>query len=81
MKKLFLTLKNRFISETPKFWKRFRNLVWTIASAAVGIWVVNNFFNLGLPEAIVTSCKYVIGMGGAMGFQAQLTKLDSNSAN
>ncbi len=71
-------LIRRFRAETPKFWKKFRNLVWILASAAAGIWAVNYSFSLELPQQVLEVLKYVIAGGGAMGFQAQLTEVNNS---
>lgn len=74
---LLTTVIDRWKSETPKFFKGVKNLSLTLGTAAASVWGINSMMNLELPQIILDVCKYAIAVAAAMGFTAQLTKVNS----
>lgn len=77
---MFKQIKERWNSETPKFFKGVRKVAITIGVSATSVWLANSTMSLGLPEIILDVCKYSIAACAAMGFTSQLTKVNSNDA-
>lgn len=75
------SVKSRWNSETPKFFKQIKKLAVTLGSSATAVWMINISMNLGLHETILEVCKYLIAGSAAMGLTAQLTKVDSSDEN
>lgn len=76
MKKLIIELITRWKSESPLFWKKFYNLMFTIGGSAFGIILMDKIVDLktlGVPDIIFTICGYVLTICGAMGLTAKLT--------
>ena len=74
---LFRTIKQRWNTETPKFFKGVKKSAVTICTSATAIWVTNESMSLGLHDDILQVCKYIIASSAAMGLTAQLTRVDS----
>lgn len=72
------TVKDRWNSETPKFFRKIKKLSVTLGSSATAVWVINSSMDLGLDDMILQVCKYIIASCAAMGLTAQLTKVDSD---
>lgn len=74
MKKIWIRLK----SETPIFWKKFRNMAIGIGAAAIAVKLADAQYVLHLPEAILQTCSYAIAVCAALGMSSQLTVNDNN---
>lgn len=75
------TIKERWNSETPKFFRQIKRLSVTLGSSATAVWVINSSMSLQLNDEILQVCKYIIASCAAMGLTAQLTKMDSDKEN
>lgn len=73
MRKLFKELKYRFFANSPKFWKRIRNIAGSIAGAALAVIQAERQLSLGIDPQIISICGYIVAAGAAMGLSAQLT--------
>lgn len=71
---------SRLTSKTPRFWAKVRNLALSIFAGATSVWIVNSEMGLDLNEWILGACKYLIAIGAAVGFTAQMTKEDNGNA-
>lgn len=74
---IFKTIKDRWSSETPKFFRKLKKLSMTLCSSATAVWVTNETMTLGLDDNILQICKYIIAASAAMGLTAQLTQVDN----
>ena len=74
---LVKTLKHRWTSELPQFFKEVRKLSITLGTSATAIWTANSTMGLNLDALILTVCKYTIVATIGMGLTAQLTKTDN----
>ena len=63
-------LKNRWKSETPKFWKKVQKIA--IAAGVVGGTIIAA--PVALPAAVVTVGGYLVAVGSVGAALAQLTK-------
>lgn len=70
---------DRWNAETPKFFNGIKKTAMSLCASATAIWVTNESMSLDLHEDILQVCKYIIAFSAAMGFTAQLTKVDSQS--
>ena len=70
----FKTIKERWVAESPAFFKGVRKFAITLGSSATAIWTANSTMTLNLNETILTVCKYTIAATIGMGLTAQLTK-------
>lgn len=77
--KLLTTMKQRWTSETPSFFKGARKLALSVGTAAMSIWVANTSFSLELSETVLDFCKYAIAFCAAMGLTSQLTRVDKST--
>ena len=75
---VFQTIKERWKSETPKFFRGVKKTAITLGSSATAVWVTNESMSLELHENILQVCKYIIAASAAMGLTAQLTKVDND---
>lgn len=71
------TIKERWTSETPKFFKGVKRVAVTLGSSATALWVTNDTMSLELDSNILQVCKYIIAACAAMGLTAQLTQVNS----
>lgn len=74
---IFKTIKQRWTSETPKFFRGVKRIAVTLGSSATAVWVTNDTMSLELDNNILQVCKYVIAFSAAMGLTAQLTQVDN----
>lgn len=70
------TIKDRWNSETPKFFRKIRRLAITLGSSATAVWVANSSMGLNLDDIVLDVCKYTITCCAAMGLTSQLTAVD-----
>ncbi len=70
------TIKDRWNSETPKFFRQIRKLVVALGSSATAVWIANSSMGLNLDDIVLIVCKYTITFCAAMGLTAQLTAVD-----
>lgn len=75
------TIKDRWNSETPKFFRQIKKLSITLGTSATAIWTINSSMDLGLDDSILQVCKYLIAFCAAMGLTAQLTRVDNPDEN
>jgi len=75
MKKL--TIKERFLAPTPKFWKKVQSI--GLVLSAVGTVLITA--PVGLPIAIITAGGYAAFGGSLIAAMSQLTVDDSQLAN
>jgi len=75
MKKL--TIKERFLAPTPKFWKKVQSI--GLVLSAVGTVLITA--PVGLPIAIITAGGYAAFGGSLIAAMSQLTVDDSQVAN
>lgn len=74
---IFRTIKERWTSETPKFFRRVKRMAVTLGSSATAVWVTNETMSLELDGTILQICKYIIAFSAAMGLTAQLTQANN----
>lgn len=79
MKKLWKELKTRWKTESPLFWKRVRQVMVTIGSAALSIIIAERSLALGINPKIISVCGYIVAACYAMGLSAQLTTNTPNN--
>ena len=77
MKNWIKELKERWVAETPDFWKRVMSFSIAIGSSAVAVIGAEKLFDLqnyGVPSVIFTICGYLIVFCFAVGLSAKITK-------
>lgn len=77
----FKKVKQRWMSETPSFFKTIRKVAITLGSSATAIWLTNDTMSLELHPNILEICKYIIAACAAMGLTAQLTRVNTIDEN
>ena len=73
MKNLWKTIRERWIADSPKFWKRLKRIVIAIGTSALAIHLANNQWQLDLNADMIEVCRYIVGICAGMGLSAQLT--------
>lgn len=73
--KLLTTLKERWNTETPAFFKAIKKLALSLGSSAMAVILANQSLSLELDDNILTVCKYIVTACIAMGMTSQLTKI------
>jgi hypothetical protein len=68
-----MELKERWLSKTPKFWKKVQRV--GIIAGAVGAAIIAA--PVVLPTALITASSYLIAVGGVAATLSQLTKEDA----
>lgn len=68
-----MELKERWLSKTPKFWKKVQRA--GIIAGAVGAAIIAA--PVALPAALITASGYLIAVGGVVATLSQLTKEDA----
>lgn len=68
-----MELKERWLSKTPKFWKKMQRV--GIVAGAVGAAIIS--IPVSLPAAIITVSGYLLAIGGVTATLSQLTKEDA----
>ena len=68
-----MSLKKRWNSKTPKFWKKVQNIA-IAAGAVAGVIIAAP---IALPAAVVTAATYVVTAGTVAATLSQLTVEDS----
>ena len=68
-----MELKERWLSNTPKFWKKVQRA--GIIAGAVGAAIIAA--PITLPAALITASGYLIAVGGVTATLSQLTKEDA----
>lgn len=69
-------LKNRWKTESPKFWKRIMNTAIAVGSSAVAVVSSDKLFDLqayGIAPIVFTIAGYVIVACAAVGLSAKIT--------
>lgn len=77
MIKLFKELRERWLVESPAFWKSVRNKAVILGTVGVALVTANATFGLvalGVPAIIFTIAGYAIAICYAIGLSAQITK-------
>jgi len=64
-----LSIKERFLAPTPKFWKKVRNGGLTIGALGGGILTLP----VSLPASLITIAGYMVAMGTLTGVLSQTT--------
>jgi hypothetical protein len=72
---LLKTIKERWVAETPLFFKRIKKLALSFGTSATAILLANQSLSLELDNVILTICKYAIVVCISMGMTSQLTML------
>ena len=72
-KKEKMELRERWLSKTPKFWKKVQRV--GIVASAVGAAIIA--MPIALPAAIITASGYLLAIGGVTATLSQLTKEDA----
>lgn len=75
---MFKELKERWISESPKIFKKITNISIILGSAAFGILAMNGMIDLqqyGVAPIIFKVSGYILTACGAMGLTAKITKV------
>ena len=81
---MFKEIKERWLLEVPKFWKKIQTIAVTVGTSAVSVLGVDKLFDLqtyGVPQLIFTIAGYVIVACATLGLAAQLTKKDNDDIN
>jgi len=68
------TVLQRWQSETPVFFKKVKKFAIILGTLATALIAANEPSGLGLPEVVLSLCKYVLTACAAMGVTAQLTQ-------
>ena len=71
MKKLIVILKKRWQAETPRLYRRIRNLSMGISGCAVAINAALMAAGARVPEWICTVYPYLVGVPAAIAFVLQ----------
>ena len=69
-------LKERWIAETPLFWKSFIKVMITLGTSSASILLADDMFHLedrGVSPIIFKVCGYIIAACASMGLTAKLT--------
>ena len=74
---LLKTIKERWVAESPVFFKGVKKFAITLGTSATAIWTANSTMNLNLDSVVLVICKYTIAGTIGMGLTAQLTKTDN----
>ena len=75
-------LKDRWNSESPKFWKKLMTISISIGTSAVAVIGADKLFDLqsyGVPQMIFQIAGYVIVACATLGLSAQITKKDGDT--
>jgi hypothetical protein len=68
-----MELRERWLSKTPKFWKKVQRVGFV--AGAVGAAIIA--MPIALPAAIITASSYLLAIGGVTATLSQLTKEDA----
>jgi hypothetical protein len=79
--KLLNTIKKRWNSETPAFFKGIKKLALWLGTSAMSILLTNQSLSLELDDNILTVCKYIVTACIAMGMTSQLTMVPPTTKN
>lgn len=74
------SLKTRWKSNTPIFWKKIQSISIKIGISAVSVLGVDKLFELqsyGVPQIIFTIAGYIIVACATLGLAANITKQDN----
>lgn len=74
MKKLFLTLRNRWQAKTPLIFSRIIKIAVTLSTSAIAIHTTCTSINIDEPEWWLSAMPYIIGIGVGAGAVAKLTQ-------
>ena len=74
---LLKLLKDRWQSETPKFFLSLKRISISLGTSATALWVTNETMSLDLHDNVLSICKYVIAFTAATGLTSQLTRVDN----
>jgi len=77
MKELFKELKERWIAESPKFWKNILNISIFLGTGAIAMLAAQSQYNLieyGVPKIVFTIAGYVVTFCSATGLTSKITK-------
>lgn len=67
-----LSIKQRFLAPTPKFWKKVRNIGLTIGALGGGLLTLP----VSLPASVITLAGYMVATGTLTGILSQTTVKD-----
>jgi predicted permease len=70
---LLKTIKKRWNSETPAFFKGIKKLALSLGTPSMAIILANQSLSLELNDNILTVCKYIVTVCIAMGLTSQMT--------
>jgi hypothetical protein len=70
---LLKTIKKRWNSETPAFFKGIKKLALSLGTPSMSIILANQSLSLELNDNILSICKYTVTVCIAMGLTSQLT--------
>ena len=74
MKKLFLTLHDRWQAKTPLIFRRIIKIAITLSTSAIAIHTTCTSINVDEPEWWLRAMPYLVGMGIGAGAVAKLTQ-------
>jgi len=74
MKKLLLKLSERWKSETPKLWKRVRNIATTVGVISTAILTAELAAGIDVSDTYKKLLAYGIAIGAGVGAISQLQK-------
>jgi ABC-type xylose transport system permease subunit len=67
-----MTIKERFKAPTPKFWKKVRNIGFTVGALGGGLLTLP----ISLPASLITIAGYMVATGTLTGILSQTTIKD-----
>ena len=70
------TLWVRFISQTPRFWKKVQKIALSLGGSGTAVMVANNSLNLTIHPNVITVVSYIVAVSAAIACTAQFTKID-----
>ena len=75
--KLIQEIKERWVAESPEFWKKVLSFSVTLGTSAVAVLGADKLFELqsyGVPQMVFTIAGYIIVACAALGLSAKITK-------
>ena len=70
-------IKERWVAESPEFWKKVLSFSVTLGTSAVAVLGADKLFELqsyGVPQMVFTIAGYIIVACAALGLSAKITK-------
>lgn len=71
---IYLTVKERWTSNSPAFFKGLKNFALQLGGAALAVIAINATLPISLPTSVITIASYIVAVCSAVAGTAKLTK-------